>query len=182
MNQAQEFCGEPSKRVQNKVRPYMVEWVQDFIRNSPFAVMASSNAQGHNDASPKGGPPGFVRVIDEKHLVIPDASGNKLFQSYDNIETDPFVGLIFLIPGIDATARVNGNVTVLRKGSSDFRELASAAFDTDGQRELLQLLLLEVVESYSHCPKALVRSKLWETSVIANNRSNPPIANWIPGT
>ncbi len=181
-NQAQAFCGVPKERTRKKVRPYMVQWVQDFVRNSPFAVMASSNVQGHCDASPKGGKPGFIKVIDEKYLVIPDDSGNKLFQTYENLETNSFVGLVFLIPGIDTIARVNGHVKVLRKGDSEFEQVASNVFAADEYPDLSQLILLEVTESYSHCPKSLVRANLWDTSVIANHLTNPPIAKWVPGT
>ena len=182
MNQARQLCGEPSERAQKKVRPFMVDWVQDFIRNCPFAVISSSNDRGHCDASPKGGQPGFIKVVDEKHLVIPDDSGNNLFQSYENLETNPYVGLILLIPGIDATARVNGLATVLRKGDPRFEPLVSDLFDRDEHPSLLQLMLIEVNESYSHCPKALVRANLWDTSVITKHRNESPIDQWVPGT
>ena len=172
MNNAQEIFGEPANETKKKVRPYMVEQVQDFIKKSPFLVMASCNAQGHNDASPRGGKPGFVKVIDEKHLVIPDISGNKLFQSYENIETNPYIGLIFFIPGIDRTVRVNGKVKILRKGDSEFDKLTMDVFMPDYNESLLQALMLEVVESYSHCPRALTYSKLWDTPVINKNRGN----------
>lgn len=172
MNNAQEIFGEPANGTKKKVRPYMVELVQDFIKKSPFLVMASCNAQGHNDASPRGGKPGFVKVIDEKHLVIPDISGNKLFQSYENIETNPYIGLIFFIPGVDRTIRVNGKVKILRKGDPEFDKLTIDVFMPDYNESLLQALMLEVVESYSHCPRALTYSKLWDTPVINKNRGN----------
>jgi len=172
MNNAQEIFGEPANGTKKKVRPYMVELVQDFIKKSPFLVMASCNAQGHNDASPRGGRPGFVKVIDEKHLVIPDISGNKLFQSYENIETNPYIGLIFFIPGIDRTVRVNGKVKILRNGDSEFDKLTMDVFMPDYNESLLQALMLEVVESYSHCPRALTYSKLWDTPVINKNRGS----------
>lgn len=182
MNQSQQICGIPSERAQNKVRDHMVEWVQEFIRNSPFAVMASSDAAGHCDASPKGGPPGFVKVVDDRHLAIPDIAGNRLFQTYENIETNPSVGLFFLIPGIDATARVNGSVAVLRPGDAEFERLISSAFPSDEVSGIQQLLLLKVAESYSQCPKALTGSHLWNTSVIDQNLNEPPIPKWAPGT
>ena len=172
MNQTQEIFGEPAESTRKKVRPYMVEWVQDFIKNSPFLVMASSNALGYSDASPRGGKPGFVKVIDEKHLVIPDISGNKLFQSHENIETNPYIGLIFFIPGIDRTARVNGKVKILREGDSEFDKLALEVKN----KKLLQALMLEVVESYGHCTRALGFAKLWDTSVIMENQGNPLIS------
>ena len=182
MNQAQEIFGEPSERAKGKVRPYMVPWVKDFICHSPFLVMASSNAQGACDASPKGGKPGFVKVIDDKHLLIPDVAGNRLFQSYENISSNAQIGLIFFIPGINTTVRVNGMVRVLRRGEPEFEKLSLDVFQPDENAKLLQALLLEVVESYSHCPRAFVFSKLWDVDGIQKNIEQPPIEKWVAGT
>jgi len=172
MNKTQEMFGVPSYGAIKKVRSYMVERVQDFITRSPFLVMASCNALGHSDASPRGGKSGFVKVIDEKHLVIPDISGNKLFQSYENIETNPYIGLIFFIPGIKETVRVNGKVRILKKGDPEFDKLIVEVFEPDYNESLLQALMLEVVESYSHCSRALSFSMLWDTSVIKSNQGD----------
>lgn len=182
MNQSQEIFGEPFDRAKNKIHPYMVKWIQDFIRNSPFLVMASSDSAGNCDASPKGGKPGFVKVLDDKHLVIPDVAGNKLFQSYENIETNPHVGLVFFIPSENSVVRVNGKVKVLRKGEQEFDTLTLSVFKPDENAKLLQALLFEVIESYSHCPRALGFSKLWDTDIILKNRKNSPIEKWMPGT
>ena len=182
MNEAQKLFGMPPERSQQKVRPYMVEWVQEFIRHSPFAVMASSDSQGNCDASPKGGEPGFAKVIDDRHLLMPDVSGNRLFQSYENLETNPKIGLFFLIPGIDATARVNGTIKVLRAGDSDFDQMVSTLFSDAEAADVLQLLMLTVDESYAQCPKALAGAEIWDTSRIDRNRLDPPIRKWVPGT
>jgi predicted pyridoxine 5'-phosphate oxidase superfamily flavin-nucleotide-binding protein len=182
MNQSQKIFGEPAERPKEKVRPYMVRWVQDFIRNSPFMVMASSADSGLCDASPKGGKPGFVKVLDETHLVIPDVAGNKLFQTYENLEANPHVGLVFFIPSVNATVRVNGRVKVLRKGEPEFDKLSLSVFQPDENAKLLQALLLEVIESYSHCPLALGFSKLWSTEIISENTRNPPIEQWVAET
>ncbi|MCB0187650.1 MAG: pyridoxamine 5'-phosphate oxidase family protein, partial [Caldilineaceae bacterium] len=88
-NLFQAQFGKPSGRAATKVVPYMDEWVQTYIRNAPFAVLSTSNGEGHCDASPKGGKPGFVKVLDETHLLIPDVAGNRLFQSYDNVSRNP---------------------------------------------------------------------------------------------
>lgn len=96
INQFQEKFGKPSRGAATKVVPYMNDWVQTFIRHAPFAILASSDAAGRCDASPKGGMPGFVKVLDETHLLIPDVAGNRLFQSYDNVSRNPHVGLLFL--------------------------------------------------------------------------------------
>jgi predicted pyridoxine 5'-phosphate oxidase superfamily flavin-nucleotide-binding protein len=102
-NRFQAQFGTPSGRAVTKLRDYMTAYVQDFIRQSPFVVMATSDQAGRCDASPKGGQPGFVRVLDDRHLLLPDVAGNKLFQSYDNMDSNPHVGLLFFIPGLNDT-------------------------------------------------------------------------------
>ena len=106
--------GFPKERAAGKVVGYLRESHVAFIIESPFAVMATSNSQGACDASPKGGLPGFIKVIDNKRLLLPDVAGNKLFQSYQNIEDNPHIGLIFFIPGLNETLRVNGRAKVLQ--------------------------------------------------------------------
>ncbi len=84
-NNYQEKFGYPAERTKGKVRPYMAAWIQDFIRHSPFCVMATSSADGNCDASPKGGRPGFVKILNDKQLFLPDVAGNKLFHGYGNL-------------------------------------------------------------------------------------------------
>jgi len=182
MNESQEIFGEPNDGPKNKVRSFMVPWVIEFIQNSPFLVMSSSNAKGDCDASPKGGKPGFVKVIDDKTLLIPDVAGNKLFQSYENFESNPKVGLMFLIPAITAVARVNGKVDVIRKGQENFDALTLDVFSPDENAKLLQAIVVHVDESYSHCPRAIGFSKLWDTQTIEANKQASPIQKWKPGT
>ena len=181
MNEAQQLFGEPSERARSKIRDHMVPWIQDFIRNVSFLVMASSNAQGHCDASPRGGLSGFVRVVDEKRLLIPDVAGNKLFQSYENFESNPHVGLIFFIPSVNATVRVNGTVQVVRRGEEAFDSLTLRVFEPDEKARLYRAILVEVMESYSQCPRALMFSKLWNRDIIAQNETHPPVSPWVPG-
>jgi predicted pyridoxine 5'-phosphate oxidase superfamily flavin-nucleotide-binding protein len=118
-----EAFGYPKDRAVTKLKPHMTEYVQEFVKHSPFAVMATSNAAGQCDASPKGGMPGFVRVLDEKHLLFPDVAGNKLFQSYKNVDSNPHIGLLFMIPGMNDTVRVNGKVTIVDKEDLDRRNV-----------------------------------------------------------
>lgn len=171
----QEKFGRPSGRAATKVVPYMTEWVQDFIRCAPFAVLASSDADGHCDASPKGGMPGFVKVLDETHLLIPDVAGNRLFQSYDNVSGNPHVGLIFMIPGVDSTARVNGTVEVVDKEALATKNVDLEIFNPDEEAKILQGLYLTVEEAYGHCPRALKFSDLWNDETIRQNKSVSPI-------
>lgn len=182
MNRSQELFGSPSERSADKVRPYMVDWVQSFIQNAPFMVMATSSASGDCDASPKGGTPGFVKVLSDTRLLIPDVAGNKLFQSYENLESNPKVGLIFFIPGINSTVRVNGAIRVLRQSDPEFDALSLQVYEPDEKAKILQAILVEVQESYSQCPRALGFAKLWSTEVIGANIADSPLEKWAPGT
>jgi len=175
----QQKFGYPIERTKGKVRPSMARWIQDFIRHSPFCVMATSNAGGDCDASPKGGTPGFVKILNDKQLFIPDVAGNKLFHGYGNIESNPNVGLIFFIPGHNSTVRINGQVKVVDR--SDLKDVQLEVFNPDEKAEILQGLLLDVEESYSHCPRALKFSRLWDVDEIFKNVANPPIGVKEPG-
>jgi predicted pyridoxine 5'-phosphate oxidase superfamily flavin-nucleotide-binding protein len=175
----QEKFGYPAERTKGKVRPYMMPWIQDFIRRSPFCVMATANADGDCDASPKGGKPGFVKVLNDKQVFIPDVAGNKLFHGYSNIETNPKAALIFFIPGLGNTVRLSGRVRVVDR--SDLHDVELEVFNADANAKILQGLLLDVEESYSHCPRALKFSKLWDTEQIAKHIVAPPLPDKEPG-
>ena len=101
--------GFPKGRAADKVVGSLRESHVAFIKESPFAVMATSNSEGQCDASPKGGLPGFIKVLDNERLLLPDVAGNKLFQSYQNIEDNPHIGLIFFIPGLNETLKMEPN-------------------------------------------------------------------------
>ena len=174
-NRFAETFGLPKDTTAAKVLPHMTEYVQEFINNAPFAVMATSDAQGQSDASPKGGKPGFVRVIDDRHLLFPDVAGNKLFQSYQNVEVNPKIGLLFMIPGVNDTVRVNGNVTIVDKQELDRRNIELALYEYDDNSKHIQGLLIEVTESYPHCPRAFKFSKIWDAEEIKANQEKRPI-------
>ena len=174
-NRFQAQFGPPSERVREKVRDRMEQPIQEFIRHAPFAVMATSNERGECDASPKGGTPGFVRVVDERHLLLPDVKGNRLFQSYENIDANGRVGLIFFIPGVNKTARVNGIAQVVDAEEMARRSVELSVYDPDENAQMLQGLLIEVEEAYLHCPRALNFSSLWDTETIDNNRRESPV-------
>lgn len=172
-NRFQETFGTPSDRARLKVIDTLSEDVQKFIQNAPFVVMATSNQQGQCDASPKGGTPGFVKVLDEKHLLLPDVAGNRLFQSYENIDTNAQVGLLFMIPGSDHTARVNGRARVVNKEELEQYEMTLSVQWTDDNTKNLQGLLIEVEEAYGHCPRAFKFANLWDPETIQENQANP---------
>lgn len=169
-NLFQEKFGKPSKGAATKVVPYMSAWVQEFISQAPFVVLATSDAQGHCDASPKGGKPGFVKVLDETHLLLPDVAGNRLFQSYDNVSRNPHIGLVFMIPGVDCTARVNGQVEVVDREALLAKNINLEIFNPDEEAKILQGLLLTVEEAYGHCPRAFKFSNLWDETTISANK------------
>ncbi|MDP7447955.1 MAG: pyridoxamine 5'-phosphate oxidase family protein [Candidatus Latescibacteria bacterium] len=174
-NRYQEKFGAPAGGAATKVVDHLNDYVCEFIRHAPFAVMATADGDGHCDASPKGGYPGFVKVLDSRHLLLPDVRGNRLFQSYDNVDRNAHVGLIFFIPGIDWTARVNGTAQVVDEKDLESRGISLEVFDPDDNAALQQGLLIEVQEAYPHCPRALKFSRLWDREVIATNLETPPV-------
>ena len=168
--------GAPSERAVKKLKGHLTPWVQEFVSAAPFVVMATADADGRCDASPKGGKPGFVKVIDDRRLLFPDVAGNRLFQSYQNIEDSPYVGLIFFIPGVNDTVRVNGKASIVNKDELDRQNIELSLYETDDNSRHLQGMLIEVEEAYSHCPRALKFSKLWDADEVATNRANPPVS------
>lgn len=176
-NRFQEQFGSPKGRAAVKVRDYMTPYVKDFIGHAPFVIMATSDAEGHCDTSPKGGRPGFVRVLDDQHLLLPDVAGNKLFQSYANMDGNPHVGLLFMIPGVDETVRVNGRVTIVDKAELERREIEMSLHNPDDNSKHLQGILIQVDEAYGHCPRALKFSKLWDVEQIQAHQAERPVSN-----
>jgi len=149
------LMGTPSERAIKKESATVDEASRRFIEHSPFLLLATSNSAGQCDVSPKGDAPGFVHVLDERHLVIPDRPGNKRLDGMRNLLDNPHVGLIFLIPGREETLRVNGRASIIR----DEDILASLAAR---DKRPLVAIGVEVEECFLHCPKAFRRSKLWE--------------------
>ena len=176
-NKFNKEFGEPGERAATKVKDYMTDYVQGFIRQSPFAVMATSDADGNCDASPKGGKPGFVKILDSGHLLFPDIAGNKLFQSYKNVDGNPSIGLLFIIPGVDDTVRVNGKASIVSKSELEDLDVEVSLYEPDDRSQHLQGLIITVEEAYGHCPRAFTFSKLWDTETIAGNQSERPIAD-----
>ena len=179
MNSAQRKFGEPKESVAKKIQPFLNAMVQDFIRAAPFAVLATANDEGDCDASPKGGHPGFVKVLDEKRLVLPDIAGNKLFQSYENVERNPNAGLVFLIPGCDWTVRVNGRAEIVDTKNDLLDGVAPEVLWQDDNTKVLQGLVLHVNEAYAHCPRAFLFSKLWDPARLQATLGEEPNRYWF---
>jgi PPOX class probable FMN-dependent enzyme len=152
-----------------KVKDHLDDYLTAFINNSPFAVLATSNATGDCDASPKGGLPGFIKIVDERTLLIPDLGGNRLFQSYENFETNSKAGLIFMIPGMSVTVRVNGKVTLADEATLADHAIVPEINNPDDNSNLVQGILLSIDEAYFHCPRAFQFADLWDTETIAAN-------------
>lgn len=165
-NRYQERFGLPKPRTRDKVRDHLHPWVAEFIAAAPLCVMATADADGRCDASPKGGQPGFVRVLDDRHLLVPDIPGNNLFHSFANVDRNPHVALLFLIPGVDDVARVNGSVRVV---DVDDPLLA-------GVQGAHQGLVVEVEEAYGHCPIALRVGGAWDVERTTANRAARPVS------
>jgi len=149
------IIGEPLPGLGLKNQNTISEEAREYIERSPFLVLATSDAQGNLDASPKGDGPGFCWIEDERTLVIPDRPGNKLVYGLQNILANPRVGVIFLLPGTPETVRVNGTATL----TADPDLLARLA--ARGKPAVLAIRI-HVEECFHHCAKAFIRSKLWK--------------------
>lgn len=152
------IIGRPHPFVVAKVTPAIDEISKDFIGRSPFVLVASSDKGGNFDISPKGDPAGFVRILDQHTLAIPERPGNKRADTFHNVLENPKVGLIFLIPGKRETLRVNGSALVVRDLS--LRE----SMALDGKLPSLALVV-SVREVFMHCAKCIMRSHLWEPTL-----------------
>ena len=144
---------EPKERALKKQLSRLDRHCQRFIELSPFVVIATGNASGF-DASPRGGEPGFIKVVDDLTLVIPDSPGNNRLDSLKNIVESGQAGLLFLIPGVDETLRINGAAHV----SVDEEKLQLFASEKRAPKVVIEVT---VEEAYLHCAKAFMRSKLW---------------------
>ena len=164
--------GFPSERAMTKVKDSLTEPIKAFIAESPFLVMATSDRSGNCDASPKGGKPGFVRVLDDRRLLVPDVAGNKLFQSYQNMDENPHVGIVFFIPGLNDVVRVNGRVTMVSREELDRHSVEHTMQNPDGDRGVQQGIVVEIEESYGHCPRALSYSDFWSLDEIERRRGS----------
>ena len=149
------LLGEPSELVQAKVTDRLNDLTRQFVERSPFLCLATSAADGTCDVSPRGDPPGFVRILDERTLVLPDRPGNRLADSHRNVLQNPQVALLFVVPGVTDTLRVNGRATIV----TDPELLAVCA--VEGKTPKLGLVI-DIDEVFTHCSKAFLRAQLWD--------------------
>jgi PPOX class probable FMN-dependent enzyme len=149
------IVGRPSELAVRKEIAYLDAHCRAFIARSPFVLIATAGASGRVDVSPKGDPPGFVQVLDDHRLVIPDRPGNRRLDGMRNLLENPHVGLLFLIPGLDETLRVNGRAWIIRD------EEVLARCTVMGKRPTLALGVY-AEECFIHCAKAFKRAQLWQ--------------------
>jgi PPOX class probable FMN-dependent enzyme len=166
------LIGSPGELVLKKELPQLDEHMRRFIAHSPFLIMSTHSADGRSDASPRGDAPGFVRVIDQHTLLIPERRGNKRIDSLKNILETGRAGLIFLVPGVGETLRINGRATIIRDES--WLEPLTA----QGIRPLVGIAV-EVEECYLQCAKAVMRSRLWERPARPDLTNLPSFAQML---
>lgn len=166
------ILGYPSEMVQNKVITYLDIHCIDFISKAPFLLLATSDKLGMCDVSPRGDYPGFVEVVDETHILIPERLGNRRIDSMRNILSNPYVGLIFIIPGLGEALRINGKACIVRD------EEVLKRLEVNGRIPNIGIVV-RVEECFVHCAKAFKRSNLWNPNSWLNKDSLPDISNII---
>ena len=162
----------PTERARNKVVDHIDEICRRFIAASPFMIVASHGSDGRLDVSPKGDPAGFVQVLDQKTLAIPDRPGNHRLDTFQNVLAHPEVGLIFLIPGNGDTLRVAGRARIVR-------DLTLQAQLAVGGKEPELILIVTVEQAFMHCPKCIARSHLWSPNQWPERVTVPTLAEAI---
>ena len=168
-SELRELVGSPSVRALKKDVAVLDEHCRAFIARSPFLLLATASGSGTCDVSPKGDAPGFVRVLDDRRLVIPDRPGNKRLDGMRNLLQNPHVGTIFLIPGREETLRVNGRASIIR--DAEILELLTAH-----DKRPLVAIGVEVEECFFHCPKAFRRAGLWDPERWLDRAALPSMA------
>jgi uncharacterized protein len=167
-----EILGHPNEIVTRKTINYIDEICRNFIENSPFITIATADLDGNFDVSPKGDPPGFVKVLNDKMIAIPDRPGNRKADTFTNIIKNPNVGLIFLIPGIKETLRVNGEAKIV----TDKRVLE--LLSCEGKIPAFAIIV-NVKEAFMHCAKCIIRSGLWMNMDDTQERPVPSLAKTL---
>jgi uncharacterized protein len=155
VEELRELLGSPRQAALDKERRQLHELDRQWLAESPFCLIATADADGGCDVSPKGDPPGFATVLDDRTIAIGDRPGNRRADSWRNVLANPNVGLVFFIPGRGDTLRINGRARLLRE--APFFE----GMTVKGHRPKLALLV-EIEQIFFHCAKAFLRSKLWQ--------------------
>jgi len=160
------ILGTPNPVVCAKIADRLNPLSRQLIEHSPFLCLATADEHGHCDVSPRGDPSGFVRILDDTTLLIPERPGNRLADSLRNILRNPHIGLLFIIPGVSDTFRVNGRATL----TTDTMLLEPCA--VEGKQPKLGILV-DIQQAYTHCSKAFLRSGLWEPQQFVDRSALP---------
>ena len=163
------ILGEPTETVRHKEMPRLDAHCRKFIEHSPLLFIGSAGADGKGDVTPRGDPPGFVTVLDDRTLLIPERLGNKRGDTLNNVLAHPNVGLIFLIPGVDETLRVNGRASIVDDPAS------LAPMTLNGKTPKLAIRI-DITDAFIHCGRALKRAKLWDPKSVIDRKSFPSMA------
>ena len=172
LDEIREHIGEPAPPVVAKVMDHIDPVSRAIIEKSPFIVMASATTGGYPDISPKGNPVGFVKVLDEKYLAIPDRPGNKRVDTFANLLKNPYLAILFVIPGKGETLRITGETRIVR----DLPLCESMAI---AGRVPEFAIVMHVERILIHCPKCVVRAKLWQPDHWPDSSNTARIAEAI---
>ncbi|MDM0114835.1 pyridoxamine 5'-phosphate oxidase family protein [Variovorax sp. J22R133] len=171
--QLRTLYDEPGERAVRKQMAQLDVHCRRFIALSPFCVVSSAGVAGQLlDASPRGGAPGFVKVADDRTLLLPDSGGNNRLDTLENLLADPRIGLLFMVPGVDETLRVNG--TARLRDEAAFVDV----FAQERQRPKL-VIEVQIEEAYLHCAKAFMRSELWQPATWPSRDALPTMNQMI---
>jgi len=162
----------PLERVRLKELDHLDEYCRRFIALSPFLVIGTTSPGRGTDVSPRGDHPGFVRVLDERRLAIPDRPGNNRLDTLSNLLGDAEVGLLFFVPGVDETVRVNGVASLSR----DPALMEASAVNGKLPR---MMVLIDVKQAFFHCGKALIRARLWHDDYRVERKGFPSLGRII---
>jgi PPOX class probable FMN-dependent enzyme len=164
------ILGEPSPTVRHKEMPRLDPICRRFIELSPIVFIGSSGGpDGKGDLTPRGDPPGFVKVLDDRTLLIPERVGNRRGDTLNNILTNPNVGMLFMVPGVDETLRVNGRASIVDDPA------LLAPLSLNGKTPKLAIRI-DIIEAYIHCGRALKRARLWDPASVIDRKSFPSMA------
>lgn len=155
-----------------KLQTSLGQHAQAFIRRSPFLCLGTQNRDGRADVSPRGDPPGFVKILDDRTLAIPDRPGNNRLDSLSNIIANPSVGLLFLVPGFEETLRINGEAR-LTTNPAILEQM------TVNERVPTLAIVVRIGEVFLHCAKALRRAHLWDPEHRQDRREMPSLIKMI---
>lgn len=172
IDEIRDCYGEVMSLSAQKVIRVLDRHARAFIERSPFLTLATCGADGDLDVSPRGDPPGFVKVLDDRTLAIPDRPGNRRLDSITNVAETSKVGLLFIIPGFDDTLRVNGTARISR--DPELMQLMVVQ-----GKPALSAIVVTVNEVFMHCAKAFIRSRLWKPDALQDRRSFPSLGQVI---